>query len=134
MTRAEYVAAVVFTLGWLVAWLTLTNLVPLIGRLSLTLYQLYGVAATLGWLTGNLFVSRMRYVDPELKRWPFVLLYLLGPPSVIGLVRALAPWEAQRAAPLVPVFATLVYVIFFLVPVSFRRMQKPPRRPQIGGR
>lgn len=134
MTRAEHVAAVVFTLVWLVAWLTLANLVPLIGRLPLSLYQLYGVAAALGWLAGNVFVPRMRHVAPELKRWPFVLLYLLGPPSILGLLRALAPWEAQRAAPLVPVFATLVYGIFFLVPVSFRRMQKPPRRPRIGGR
>ncbi len=134
MTRVEYAAAVGFTLVWLGAWLTLTGLVPLIGRLPLSLYHLYGAAAALGWLMGNIFVPRMRRVAATLERWPFLLLYVLGPPSVICLLRSLAPWERQRAAPLVPVFATVVYVIFFLVPVSFRRMQQPPRRPRIGGR
>ncbi len=105
-------------LGWL----------PVAGFLSVGLYALYGIAAFLGWLAGNVYVARSRRGH---KR-ALLMLYLAGPSSVVALLRAMATRELQDAAPLAPLYALMVYGIFFLLPVSFRGMQDPPRRPRIG--
>jgi hypothetical protein len=69
-------------------------------------------------------VYRRRRAAPAVVRW-LLMLYLFGPPSILYLLRALAPHPQQAAAPLVPLYAFLVFAIFFLVPVSF-----PPRPRQ----
>ena len=61
----------------------------------------------------------------------FLLIYLLGPPSVTSLLWALTPAEVQDAAPLVPILAMAVYSIFFLVPITLKP-KLPPRRGKRG--
>ena len=48
------------------------------------------------------------------------LVYLFGPPGVLALLRAMAPGPTQEAAPLVSLYAGIVYAILFLVPVSLK--------------
>ena len=45
------------------------------------------------------------------------LVYFLGPPGLLYLLRAMASIEAQRAAPLVPFYAFGVFAVFFVVPI-----------------
>lgn len=54
------------------------------------------------------------------------ILYFFGPPSLVYLLRALAPPEHQQAAPLAPLWAFGVYGVFFLVPIVL----PPPVRSQ----
>lgn len=131
MAPLEYLAGAVFGLLWVTAMLAQRGVLPLAGIAELSLYHLYGTAALAGWLAGNVYVARHRMRGERHKR-RLLLLYLFGPPSLIWLLRTLAPIAAQRAAPFVAVYALAVYGIFFLVPVSFRGMQRPPRRPRIG--
>ena len=127
--RLEVHLATFFVGVWFIGLLHLLGLVPLGGTLELGLYQLFGTAAASGWLASNLYLYRARgLVKPVRRR--FLLVYLLGPPSVIYLLRALAPPEAQQAAPLAPILAFAVYSIFFLVPITLKP-KLPPRR---GGR
>ena len=111
---------------WVLSVLHLLGLVPLGGHLELDYYELYAIAAALGWISGNVFFYRARdLVRPSRTR--FLLIYLLGPPSLLTLLRALAPLEMQEAVPLVPLYASAVYAIFFLVPVTLKP-KLPPRR------
>ena len=57
-----------------------------------------------------------------------LLIYLLGPPSVIYLLRTMAPAKEQGAAPLAGIWAFAVLAIFFMVPVSLRRTGKASDR------
>ncbi len=132
MRRIELLSLVLCTACWLVAAAALLHWVPLAGRLSLGLYPLYSLASALGWLAGNTFLLRRAksqqepaVVHPLLRRrlW---LLYLLQPPAVLYLLRGLAPIVQQQAAPLVPLYAHLVFLLFFMVPVSFERTGRRP--------
>lgn len=106
-----------FSACWVVVLLNLFGLLPLAGGLELTLYGLYGFAAAAGWVAGNVWVQRRRRLG-----WPrarhLLVVYLFGPPSLVYLLRALAPAEQIAAAPLVPLWGFFVYGIFFAVPVS----------------
>ena len=84
----------------------------------------------LGWLSGNIYMMRRRTL-PEGGRWKKLLLlaYLLGPPGMVYLIRALASPSLQQAAPFVPIYSFGVYVIFFLVPVTLRASAPPRHRP-----
>lgn len=116
------------TCGWVTAILAMTGILPLAGGLALDLYRYYSLAAVLGWLIGNIYVFRWRRQLPDR---PFyrraLLLYVLGPPSFLYVVRALAPLSDQRAAPLVPLFAIAIYGIFLMIPLTLRAT---PRRPR----
>lgn len=131
MLRLELILLVAASTVWLLAALALFGVVPLAGTLDVGLYRLYSVAAVLGWVTGNVYLVRLRYLrlprEPLLRFWRqrFLFAYLVGPPGVLYLLRALAPVPEQKAAPFVPVYALGVYAIFFLVPVTLR---PPPRR------
>lgn len=126
--RLEIVLLGVFSFSWLVASLILTGVLRVAGALELDLYTLYGVAAFLGWLSGNVYVFRQRKLTKI--RYPKQLLlgYLIGPLSFIYILRSLAPRAVQHAAPFVPLYAFIVYWIFFLVPVTLRATQVKPRR------
>ena len=50
----------------------------------------------------------------------FLLIYYLGPPAILDLLRAMAPLADQRAAPFVPLYAFGVFSILFLVPVTMK--------------
>lgn len=91
----------------------------LAGSLRLSLYALYSTAAALGWVFGNVYVSRSRGTETSLRR-RLRTIYLLGPPSIVYLLRTMAPAEQQALAPLVPVYGLGVYAILFAVPVVLR--------------
>lgn len=114
-----------FSALWIVALLELFGVLPLAGGWPLSLYGLYGTAAFLGWIAGNVWVHRRKQVPRETAPW-LLMVYFFGPPSTVYLIRALAPEAHRAAAPLVPIYAFAVYAIFFLVPVSFAPR---PRRP-----
>jgi hypothetical protein len=116
-----------FVLAWCLALLSVATGLPLAGLLPLSLYQLYGIAAAAGWLGGNLYVQRARRLPRAIRR-RILLIYLLGPPSVIYVLRTMAPAAEQRAVPLAGLWAFGVLVIFFLVPVSLRRDSRPSDR------
>ena len=114
-SSAGWVAGILAALGWL----------PLAGQLSLGLYHFFSIAAVTGWVVGNLYVFRKRsYRSPRLRRRA-ALLYWLGPPSFLYVLRAMAPLIEQREAPLVPLLSFGVYSIFFLVPIT---LTPPPRQ------
>lgn len=132
-----------FVACWVVVLLHSLGLVSVAGGLALGIHAIYGLAATLGWVAGNVYVGlrRARLEQPESpersegserSRRRLLLLCLLGPPSVPALLRAMAPLEWQLAAPLIPVWSFAVQSIFFLVPVVLARLSPlpPPRRPR----
>ena len=115
----------VFLAVWTVALASLAGVLPTDGLLDLSLYQLYGVAVALGWLAGNVYVNRSRRVPKPLRR-RLLLVYLLGPPGIIYLVRSLASLNVQAQAPFAAIYACGVFFLFFLVPVSLKG--SAPRR------
>ena len=108
-----------FFVCWLAALASFVGLLPIAGLLDLGLYQYYGLAAFLGWLAGNVYLQRAQRVPKPLRR-RLMLVYLLGPPGLLYLVRALAPLTTQAFAPLAPLYASGVFAIFFLVPLSLK--------------
>lgn len=106
---------------WIFAILGQLGVAPISGLLELDLYSLYGTAAAVGWVAGNVYVLRRRALGAGKKfRRRLLLAYLLGPPSVVYLARALAPATVQAAAPFVPWYALAVFAVFFLVPVTLK--------------
>ncbi len=124
MIRIETHLLGLFSAVWALAILGLFRLLPISGVLHLDLYRLFSVAAILGWVGGNVYLIRLRGLGAG--RWSkrLLLVYLVGPPGFLYLLRAMAPLEAQQMAPLVPIYGFGVYAIFFLVPVTLSR---PPR-------
>ena len=122
--RLELVLIALFFATWLVGLLQYVGLVRMDGDLELGLQGLFSAAAALGWLAGNVYVHRSRGLPADLRR-RVLLIYLLGPPGILFLVRSMAPVEAQLAAPLAPLYATFVFSILFPVPVTLR-----PRLPE----
>ncbi|MGD2115039.1 MAG: hypothetical protein PVG07_08300 [Acidobacteriota bacterium] len=118
MNRFELPLFGLFLACWVLAGAHGVGLVSLAGALGLSLYQLYGVAAVLGWLSGNIYVQRRRRL-PRDQRRRAAALWLVGPQGIPALLRAMAPVGAQAAAPAVPLYAFVVGVIFFGVPLVF---------------
>ena len=125
MLRFEPLLVAFFLATWIVDLLAIVGLVELQENLDLGLYPLYSTAAAIGWIAGNIYVARSRGLPPALRR-RILLVYFLGPPGILYLLRAMAPVETQRAAPLVPIYAFGVFGVLFLVPVLLPR--PPPRR------
>lgn len=106
-----------FSACWVVVLLIHFGLLRLAGGWDLSLYGLYGFAAAAGWISGNVWVQRRRRLGLARAR-RLLIVYLFGPPSLVYLLRALAPAEQIAAAPLVPLWGFCVYGIFFAVPVT----------------
>ena len=123
MSRGERRLLGFFGAAWVVAILHLAGVLPVAAAVPLSLYGYYAVAASIGWLAGNVFALRRRRAGGD--RWLLVVLYLFGPPSVLYLLWALVAPERHQAAPLAPLWAFGVYGVFFLVPIVF----PPPARP-----
>lgn len=123
--RLELVLTALFFASWSVGLLQFVGLVPTAGTLDFGLQGLFTAAAALGWLAGNVYVQRSRGL-PSLLRRRLLLIYLLGPPGLLFLLRGMAPMEVQLAAPLAPLYATGVFSILFLVPVSLRGAFRTP--------
>ncbi|MEZ5331194.1 MAG: hypothetical protein R2991_03880 [Thermoanaerobaculia bacterium] len=73
----------------------------------------------LGWLAGNGFVLRTRRLSGS--RRPYWMAYVLAPPGFFFLLWTLGPQAVRSTAPLAPLWAWGVFLVLFLVPVSFRR-------------
>ena len=109
----------IFVACWAVALVVQVAGLPFAGSLPMNLYQFYGVAAFAGWLAGNVYVHRTRDLPKAIRR-RLLLVYLLGPPSLFYILRSMALITSQTAVPLAPVYATGVFAILFLVPVTLR--------------
>jgi cytochrome b len=109
---AAWVAAGVYVAGWLEP-----------PGLALSFYGLFSFAAAFGWVIGNLLVLRLRALGwpTGKRRRSLVTLYLAAPAGLVALLRAMAPTDLRRAAPIAGLLALVVYAIFFVVPVSLRR-------------
>jgi len=125
--RIELALVAAFSAAWLLAILAGFGLVPLAATLDLDLYRLFSIAAVLGWVSGNIYVVRCRSLPPERFRKRLLLCYLLGPPSLVYFLRALAPRALQQAAPLAPIYSFAVYALFFLIPLTLRATRRPRR-------
>jgi hypothetical protein len=117
-----------FLACWALRVLSFARVITLAGSLPLSLYSYYGVAVALGWGFGILYVVRTRGLPPRTRRL-FLLIYYLGPTAILSLVRGMAPYSYQRAAPLAALWAFGVFSALFFVPVTM----KFPARPG-GGR
>lgn len=87
-------------------------------QISLDLHIYYSIAAVLGWLGGNAYVSRKREVED--KRL-LIATYFAGPPALVFLLYGFFPTQFQADYPFVQVWALCVYAVFYYVPLSIRR-------------
>jgi hypothetical protein len=109
------VAALAIVAAARVGWIAIA------GSLPLGLYPYYSLAAVGGWLSGNVLLLRSRSVRRRSSLGPlYILLYALAPAGPLWLVRAMAPTAVQAQAPLVPLYACAVFLIFFMVPWALR--------------
>ncbi len=131
--RLELGLLAVFSAIWLLTILAGLGVVPLACTLNRALYRLYSIAAVLGWVSGNIYVQRSQSLagtttdrpDGRRFRKRLLLSYLIGPPSIVYFLRALAPYAIQQAAPVVPIYSFCVYGLFFLVPLTLRATRTP---------
>ena len=119
VTRGDAVLLGLFLACWTLSLLSFTRVVWLAGSLPLTLYGYYSVAVALGWGFGGLYVRRTWGLPTPVRR-RFLLIYYLGPPAILGILRSMAPWPDQSAAPFVPLYAFGVFSVLFLVPVTMK--------------
>lgn len=119
ITRGDTIFLGLFLACWALSLLSFTRIVWLAGSLPLTLYSYYGVAVSLGWGFGIVYVRRTWGLPTPIRR-RFLLIYYLGPPAILGLLRSMAPWTDQSAAPFVPLYAFGAFSILFLVPVTMK--------------
>jgi hypothetical protein len=106
-----------FLASWLGALLEKVGVLALAGTLDMGLYAYFSLAAALGWLAGNVYLHRRRRLPRVVWRW-ILPVYLAGPPSLIFLLRAMAPAQQQELAPIMPFIALAVFLVFFLVPIT----------------
>lgn len=119
ITRGDTIFLGLFLACWVLSALSFTRVVGFAGSLPLSLYGYYSVAVALGWGFGIVYVRRTWGLPAPIRR-RFLLIYYLGPPAILALLRSMAPLEDQRAAPLVPLYAFGVFSILFLVPVTMK--------------
>ena len=118
MKRLEIPLFGLFLACWVLAGAHGLGLFSLGGTLALGLYPLYAVAATIGWISGNVYVWRRRRLPREHRRRA-AALWLIGPQGIPALLRAMAPAAVQAAAPAVPLYAFGVGAVLFTVPLVF---------------
>lgn len=127
MKRLELIFVAFCFAAWVVSLLAVAGVVDLSGSLALSRYQLFSISAAAGWLFGNIWVQRCRKMPPAIGR-RFFILYFLGPPGMLYLLRAMAPATEQQLLPIVPLLSMFVFAALFLVPVALRnRHPEPPR-------
>lgn len=131
MRRLEPALIGLFLAAWLSALLGQLGVLDLAGSLRLAFYPFFSLAAAMGWVAGNVYVHRRRGLPQPLRR-RLLMIWLVGPPGILYLIRGMAPAAEQAIAPLVPLLGFGVYSVFFLVPVTLAP-RTPPRPPRIGG-
>lgn len=126
--RLELILVALFLACWSIVLLQMVGVLSMAGTLEMGLRGLYSTAVAVGWLAGNVYVHRSRGLPRELRR-RMLLIYLLGPPSLLALLRSMASLDAQLAAPIVPLYASIVFAILFLVPLSLKGAFRTPAEP-----
>lgn len=122
--KLERSLLIVFFVLWVVALSATLGLVTPPRPFTISLRVYFALAAATGWLAGNVYVQRTRGVPGKVRR-RLVWAYLAGPPALTYVVWEMQSDAVRNAAPLAPVWATAVMLIFFLVPVTFRRSGRP---------
>ncbi|HEY7214252.1 MAG TPA: hypothetical protein VIC28_06460 [Thermoanaerobaculia bacterium] len=122
--RLEVALLGLFLACWVLWVLSVFRVLTLAGSLPLSLYSFYGVAVALGWGFGILYVIRTRDLPARIRRF-YLLIYYLGPPAILSLLRGMAPLKDQNAAPFVPLWAFGVFSALFLVPVTMKFPARP---------
>jgi hypothetical protein len=125
--RLEVALLGLFLACWALRVLSFLRILTLDGSLPLSLYSFYGVAVALGWGFGILYVIRTRDLPAGIRRL-YLLIYYLGPPAVLSLLRGMAPFTDQSKAPFVPLWAFGVFSVLFLVPVTMKFPARPGQR------
>jgi len=113
--RLDGIAAGIFLGSWLLAaaFLLFSGLG---GGATVPPRGIFPLAAAVGWLAGNLYVSGGRSA-PGLRR-VLLPLYLGGAPGLLWLYWSLVPPTLRLASAIAPLLALGVFALFFLVPVS----------------
>ena len=127
--RAELGRLAFYLLCWLAFVVLALAGYPLAGYLRLSLYHLYGLAASGGWLLGNVEVNRERRLarrgakrlPPKTRRRLF-WLSVFAPSGVFYLLWSFVPDDMRHEFPMAPLYASGVFVVLFLVPVSLKRV------------
>jgi hypothetical protein len=117
--RLELVLLGFFLACWIVFFVVALAGYPFSGALGLDLYQLYGVAALVGWLSGNIFVQRSEGWGNGSRR-RMLLVFLLSPGGLFYLLWAWGSELDRGSAPFAPLYAFAVSAVLFLVPVTLR--------------
>jgi hypothetical protein len=125
--RFEIILLALGLAGWSVSLVSLLGGRSLAGLTPVGLYALYGTASVLGWGLGNLYVARARGEARVIRR-VLLSLYLLAPPGVLFALWATARTQLQIGAPLAPVYASGIFGVLFLVPLTFARGGSANRR------
>lgn len=116
--RIEQPLLAFFSAIWILILLDAVSAIPLGGTATFDLHLIYALAGSLGWVAGNVFLLRRPAMGPGYLAW---VTYFGGPPSLVFLLCALSPVATKQAQPLVPIWATMVFAVFFGVPLSLRR-------------
>ena len=106
--------------AWCVSLVSVLTGRRLAGLSPIALYPLYAAASIGGWGLGNLFIARTRGGGRGLRKL-LLPLYLLAPPGVLFALWATAGKELQVGIPLAPVYASGIYAVLFLVPLTLAR-------------
>ena len=101
MLRTETVLGGFFLAAWVAAGIYVAGWLEPPG-LALSFYGLFSFAAAFGWVIGNLLVLRLRALGwpAGRRRRGLTALYLLAPAGLVALLRAMAPTDLRRAAPI----------------------------------
>lgn len=119
----ERVLVVVFGCAWL--WSAAVELgYAAAPPLRLGLYDLFGFAAILGWSAGNLWCWWQRRGAARRRRF---FLLSLGPPGMLALLARAVPLEVGQSGEYLALLASGVFVVLFLVPITFARAAPEPR-------
>ena len=113
--------AQVFVIGvWVLSIAALSGLLDIENFIDLSLYQYFGSAALLGWLSGNTYSYRFKGRSDDSGK-SVIWGYLLAPPGIIYLLHAANQSELQSQVPMAPVLALMVFLVIFLVPATIGR-------------
>ena len=78
--------------------LDLGGVIDLDGDRPIGFYPIYGLAALLGSIAGNVFAFRLRRLpEGEVRR--LLALYVVAPPGLVLLVRAFTSQAEQQSSP-----------------------------------
>lgn len=115
----ERILAGLFVVGW--GWAGAIELSGAWPGFSISLYQLFGAAATGGWLSGNVWLWRARR---ELATRATFFVLFAGPPGYLAVLARAVPVGPGESGDHLGLVATGVFAMLFLVPVTLGRLPR----------